>query len=296
MSEIYGEAIQDSGGYPDASLANAVYLKVPPPFDETTQWKVRAVKSDNNILILEIMGSDGLDIPFKEIEYNHPNMRSSQKIKGLSSESSNYETEVVEYEIEGPQNNPDTSKGQEMVDVFLPELVFKNSIDVGPRKKKSDLDTEYLSRKGRSSEASNVTVVSEKVNFSETLPGGSGKPASFAVNTISVDEPGNGLQNFLKALYILSRINPDIEIARQIYPFPWGKPFSMLPEGGPRKYAFCRLTNSTTSQSFYLFEVGRPDKWSVSTILIRPRLILSISEHEQERTLICDQDDHANVQ
>lgn len=42
------------------------------------------------------------------------------------------------------------------------------------------------------------------------------------------------------------------------------------------------LTNLTTGQSFYLFEVGRPDNWSVSTILIKPRVSLAISADEQE--------------
>lgn len=55
-----------------------------------------------------------------------------------------------------------------------------------------------------------------------------------------------------------------------------------MPDGKSRQYAFCRLTNLITGQNYNLFEVSRPDKWSVSTILIKPITRLSISEDEQE--------------
>lgn len=185
------------------------------------------------------------------------------------------------YEIETPQGTPDDPKGQEKVDVFLPQLFFKKTIDVHAKKKKVNLEARFSSTRIRGTEVPDVHVDTKKTNFSETLPGGSSKPASFAVNTISANDPGNGLQKFLATLNILKRIDSKIEIVNQIYSFPLGNAFSLC-EGGPRKYAFCRLTNLTTGQSFYLFEVGRPDNWSVSTILIKSRSCLAISEDEQE--------------
>lgn len=280
-----------------------------PPMNNSCKWQVRAIQRGQVIIVLEIVSVQGLELPYKKIEYTHKSFIDKRNIQIFGKGSTinrkkrtrtNIEKSIV---IDNPTNISKTVTRMVSNNVLsfteLPELVRQNrEVNASREKSKSKNQRELSKRKRREIEdkarvearekerLAHVDKESGKIN-EESLSGGEVlftgnsevRPLDFRGPIVVAGFNENGLEEFCNMVEVIPWFSTSISVSPpKIDVLPPGKQFSLNEDGGPRKYALVTIEHMNKTK--YILEVERPEKVQLSTLIIESREKRKLTEFE----------------
>ncbi len=266
---LFGQAIKNNSINPVSELDrnNKVYTTL--PLHGKSDWRAHVLEDEGTILILDIISATGLHSPFRKIIVKHEgfgskNVEFNKLVKGTYRKNNqsdvqnldqtlapSYETKVHPY----INIQPTTLQFS-----FKPTVKMISNKDVA-RVSFSDYEIE------------NQEQIDYKVaSVVESAPRGKVKPVEFQPLNIEYSSlQDSGLEDFIKAIQHLKYLKTDAVIDITIGEIPGDKSFSFVTENVRRKYAAV-LVKASNFVDTLIFEVGRPDNYSISTLFVTSRI------------------------
>ncbi|MFZ5643055.1 MAG: hypothetical protein ACOY46_05660 [Bacillota bacterium] len=273
-NNLFREAVRNNPGDPLAELRNGISIKIRPPVFQNTRWTYRGISEGNNILILELLGADGLSIPFRRINYSHPLIIDRKTLDVSKRRKIKEEDPESDHTLDGQDKSVKQNSSQEKIALPAMGLGFNRLPKVRAMPlAKSGRGVSVVFKTGKKGK----TVIKEKksiVGLDESVTGGEIKPIEFDSLDVVQGYTGQGLEEFYKAVEYIAETVKGASMSMGIINLPLGKKFSFCPEG-PRRVCAVLFIKLPGSSPCWVLEVSRPDSWSVSTLLIKPMMDIS---------------------
>lgn len=293
----------------DEDLIGSNKITAVPPMDCPCIWQVRAIQQGQAIIVLEIVSVQGLELPYKKIEYAHKSFADRKNVEIIGDRltvNRKKRIRIIKDKsivIDNPTSISKTVTRIVSNNVLsfgeLPELVRQNrEINAYREKNKAENRRQLSNRERREIEdrarmearenerIARIKKESRKIkleNFSsgEVLYTGNSEvsPLDFQGPNVAVGFNDNGLEEFYSMVEMISRFSSWISVSPpKIDVMPSGRRFSQNEDGGPRKYALVVIEHRNNLK--YILEVERPEKVQLSTLIIEPREKTKLSEIE----------------
>jgi hypothetical protein len=274
-NNIFSTAVEEQPEGTVKRLQTGIKIKAMPPINNNCVWSYRGIYSGNSVLILEIMTTTGFELPMlQKIRYFHQSFDRTKSINNVGVIRRTYHGKEEIYEIQIDKAKQDTKKDVRQPVIELPPTAFVYE---------EEIDIKRLKGKERFTD-NKVTVVKAKwdengTKLNDTLVGspqdwsGEGKIPSIDFNSLEIvkGKLGKGLEEFYKAIEYISNNYKGLNIAMSEVFLPKGKKFSFYPDGSRRNCAIVSIYYEEKKQC-YIFEMGRSDKWLISTLFIWPTI------------------------
>lgn len=235
---------------------------VPPDLDGIT-LTYRGILNGNEVMILEIIGIDGLQSSINTITYTHPLLKERIYVPGLKKRQIQ-KGKLDKVEVDATSKEmPREDNRQPIIEQEPTKLGFGSQpkiVKVANKTQNIHQGDIYVSRQGRGG----ATV---KGGVDESIVGGKLQPID--VQSLDVQESkSHGLEQFLQMIHLMRSSYPELTISVSLIDLPLGRKFSVLPDGQRRKCAVVRTERS--GNITYILEVACPDGHSLSTLLLYP--------------------------
>lgn len=257
-----------------------------PPMDKDCRLEYRGFNVDNSTFIQEVISIQGIEMPtFDSIVYSHPSLYKNEQVNEPKRQIGNKGSTEKSDELELDESGEPSRKSNQQSAVELPpvQFGFVNKPKMIKKKNKVSLvrtggseDNNQTNGSGRSSGISEKIVTTQDWSLSGCIT-----PIEFKLLELVKEEPMRGLEKFFKAIDYITKQSPSLKLASSVVYLPYGKGFSVCPDGFRRTCAIVKVINYLQPPS-YIFEVGRPDDWSVSTLFMYPLNIKNIDKDIEE--------------
>ncbi|WML42639.1 Tn7-like element transposition protein TnsE [Neobacillus sp. PS3-40] len=256
-----------------ATNSRGIPIEVVIPKIFNFQLTVRGVIQNNEVLILEWIGSDIADPPFRELELHHKSIKkriySPEKRKKRVS-NSNKEEEFELNENDGERSREDTN--QMVIEADPTQMAFRHSPTVNRianYEQKVNQGDDYISNIGQGGGTQQMTVAVDEAFFGGTI-----KPIELKTLEIADTYMNYGLEKFLVMLNCLNKRVKSVSV--NFIFLPLGRKFSYLPDGRRRICAIAKIISGRKTN--YILEVVLPDNRSLSTLIVSSSETLSEDE------------------
>lgn len=235
------------------------------------RWRVRGIRKANRFLVLEILGVEPIfDLPFGEIEFEHPNLVQAEPTEGATKVHHTIDQPTGLKMETGPEPANAAAEPAMLPTPPIPVLERKRHRVRGIRRPRPNVN-----HRGDQSVPPtkdlivhpNPTDEEETVTAADIGIGGRTRGAEFVpLSSIPTNlEPEDGLIGFVEAIWILQGENPELTMSWSARELPEGKAFALV-NGRARKYVVVGLFQKEKIHCWIL-EIGRPDDFSISTLL-----------------------------
>lgn len=264
---FFRDAMQTNPLNPVSQLSADNKVSVHVPLQGNTNWVARVIENDRTIIVLNILDASGLIPPYRTITVEHEGV----VIRSASSQSVG--SRVVKRSKSGDDHELDESllpsfdaQVHPQIDVQATRLRFdfKPSVTIN--------ETAVANRVPLSKEDMNdVNILDKLVTTTEAVSGGRRRPVEFRPLKVEYDLKHTGLEEFVEAIKHLQVLVPECLLELEIGEIPGDRGISFVTESVRRKYARV-LVNFPNYRDLLIMEIGRPDNYSISTLLIWPRI------------------------
>jgi hypothetical protein len=246
---------------------NPISLKCIPPVYKNSIWQVRAIQDGKRLFVLEILRCvDKNPSIIQKVEYIHPRSYIREKTKYFP--GSEYSVDYsVKLRVNRTSSGPKTTKNPLTIENLTPGYIEEDPIEIKEISHKSKIEGYSFVGIGINPKKSKLGKNKDiTVSFNDDSKLGNSIAAEFIPTQDDVDVP-KGLKDFFKAINIMKRLNPNLEISHSINTTPEysGLAYCGL---GVRKYALVKVTNM--GPEVYIIEFDLSDGHSISTILFSP--------------------------
>lgn len=270
-NNLLQKAVTIDSVQPYSAFSRSLPLEVKPPVSGKTTWSYRGIIKGNNVLILEILEASGISMPFSEIEFTHPALKSTVNIKtsrkyggtkGIPMENT-YDLDTNEKSVK-----EDTDQGVIEVDNTIlsfnrTPLITRRAIS---RQNKAHGGGLYITP----GPGGVIQPTIEDAGLDEPIFGGECVPVEFGKSSVLKQLTNGGFQEFCLAVAFMLDKLKDAKVSLNIIAFPEGKKFSFCLNGQKRTCAIL-LIERPNRQSCYILEILRPDGWTVSTLIVKAK-------------------------
>ena len=273
-NKLLSTAIKKSPNNATSVLSAGIPLSMNPPISGLCHIDFTCTTFKDSVLIHELLAIKGFPaLEFDKIRYSHPSFRKKTKTgknknrkKGIPvTRSNNFKQDSARKRVRTDTNQPT---------VKIPETVFGFSRmpDI-----KRELISENISYSDQSSVSSRnadtraiVRNISKNkvVGTDESYLGGKISPVELVGLKLIESKDSLGLQSFLKTLKKLKKLDSQISITYKIYYIPGDFSFCFWRRALRRSLVLSCIYRKEL-QPVYIFEVSRPDGWSISTLLLQ---------------------------
>lgn len=281
-NKVFSSAIAKNPYNATEELHKGTYIDVIPPVGKGSKWVFRGVNVGKDTLIFEILSKTNLYMPFESIEYTHPSLtemelvNADKKVRIIKSETENKDVEL-DKSGEGANKTPN--------ELIIDNISMGFSFNKNPQMKRVRMKKQTVNI--GSSESTMLTrslkTLGEDVEVATTtdwIYGGDVKPLEFKSLEIVSEHATEGLADFLKVIEYINTRHIDMKLSMNIIFLPKGKAFSYYPDGTRRNCAIVKVEREKMLPC-YIIEIGRLDKWSVSTLIIHQLVALSNQTFEE---------------
>jgi len=226
---------------------------------------IRGIIQNNEVLILEWIGSDIADPPFRELDLQHKSIK--KRIYSPEKRKKRFSNSNKEEEFELNENNKERSRediNMTVIEMNPTQIAFRHLPIVNRlsnHDQKVNQGDEYISNIGRGG-----GVKQKIVGLDEPLFGGDINPIEFQTLEVVDTYMNYGLDNFIKMIRFIAIFNSYMDISLNFIYIPSGRKFSHLPDGRRRICAVAKITIGYKVS--YVIEVAVPDNRSISTLII----------------------------
>lgn len=248
-------------------------IELLPPVREDCSWNYRGIRSDNNVLILELSEATNIRTSFEYIKYSHPKIQRNRVTETPDKIRNSREGKDKSYEMVEDKNGIGTraEQKQPVIEVAPTRFLFE---DIKVIEKMTDAEREVvIGAKIISTGAGNLEngKATVKVSTGDWSGEGNIAPIEFKSLEIVRGQKGKGLEEFYKVVHYIKDNYKQYDISMTEVFLPEGKSFSYYTDGSRRNCAITKIS-CELSKECYILEVGRIDKWSISTLLGWPLL------------------------
>lgn len=283
---IFRAAVESTPLEPGGSLKKNTYIEMVPPFIGRARWTYRGITINNSTLILELKAVQGLDMPsFDKIYYSHPSLYNLElvdepkTIKNATKESEDQN----DYEMDESGNSSRKDTNQPAIDVPATMFGFNRKPKMIKCRKRSQKLRTGEPGEEREGSGGKLEVNKTIISTQDWALSGNIKPIEFNALEIVKEDPYRGLEKFLYVITYIEKYYRRFEITLTIVYLPYKNAFSVCPDGYRRTCAIVKVSQPGQIPC-YIIEVGRPDGWAASTLLMWP-LTSSIDELFIEKTI-----------
>lgn len=241
--------------------------------DLRSRWRVRGVRKGGFFLVLEILGVEpAFDLPFEEIEFEHPNLVQSDQVAGATKVHHKLD-QPNQYKMHtGPAPASGVTEPAQLPTPPVPVLERKKYRVRGIRRPRPTVKAGDGQPGVPSKELvlhAKPTAQEASVTAADIGVGGQTRAAEFIpLPSLPIQlETEDGLTAFAEAIQILQQQNPEITASWLARELPEGTAFALV-KGRTRKYVAVGLTPKDRN-TCWILEIGRPDDFSISTLLFR---------------------------
>jgi TnsE C-terminal domain len=226
----------------------------------------RGIKQGNEILVLEILGIDGVAIPFKKLHYSHKANKKytyTDKARKKRISKKDQADEYILNENKGERSRVDAN--QPVIDLEPTQMAFRSSteiVKVQKQEQKVNQGSEYISNEGRGG-----GIKQQVVGVDEAILGGKISPIEFKRLEIVDTFMNYGLDSFINMIQYLANKYSYLDISLNFVFLPLGRKFAYLPDGRRRICAIASV--EFEGNRTYILEVAVPDNRTLSTLLLK---------------------------
>lgn len=264
---LFSQAIKSSPENPNAALKKGIPLGIDLTDVGPLQMHVRGEQFIDYILVKEIIGFSGFEHPHEEILFWHPSMKRRESTNGDKQVRLTSRADNDDYILNDESDHAKEDIHQDVLEAPPTFMHFSNIPVVYTRRqhvKQSNAGQDVIVNSGRGGKTSGVQ---EEVSTQDSVVGGDTPPIDFqTLETIPASE-GIGLESFFEMIQLLKQTFP-VKVSMSILRIPSGRRFSVCSNGARRTCAVVQITSAVNTA--YILEVGRPDNWSISTLILRP--------------------------
>ncbi|MDR3564636.1 MAG: hypothetical protein P4N59_24830 [Negativicutes bacterium] len=274
----------------EEALQSGVPLECEPPNDTKYVVNYRGFYSGDNWLVQEIISVQGFDIPFEEVNYSHPLLKTI-RFEDDGNKASLTRTRIVEpgqeYEMDNQGGPAGPKSFQPRIIVSAVEFLAKKKIKI-----KRVSDQERTIKRNKDNGQTKDWRPSHKVTTQDGQYGGTLRPVevrgiSFVdYNNLSLENQ-KGLKEFMDAVNLIQEWQSEWNIQVEFVPVPEGTRISQYPSGERRMCAIIKIARQSKAL-MWLAEVARPDRWQISTLLLGENPCEVLAEDVQLKWLKVD--------
>ncbi|TDY07311.1 UNVERIFIED_CONTAM: hypothetical protein BJ099_10429 [Lysinibacillus xylanilyticus] len=259
QSNLYGMMVRSSN-------SKGIPIEVAVPKMKGFHLAVRGIRHNNEVLILEWLGSDIVDPPFRALELHHKSIKKRIYSPGgrktrLSNKEKN--EDYLLNENNGERSREDTN--QPVIETDPIQIAFRHLPivnRVSNYEQKVNQGDEYISNVG-----SGGGIKQNIVGLDESIFGGGIlNPLEFNSLEVTKTYLDYGLDKFMEMIRRLANYNPHLRVNVTLIYLPLGRKFSYLADGRRRICAVVKITSDLKKS--YVIEVAVPDNHSISTLII----------------------------
>lgn len=282
---IFSQAIKKSPQNPNVPLKKGIPLNMDLPDVGPIEMYIRGEQFFDYILVKEIIGFSGFRHPNEDIVFWHPSKKQLETSNGDKHVRLTPRADNDDYILNDDSDNTKEDANQEVLEAPPTFMRFTNSPIVTTRKQNirhSHTGSDIIVTTGRGGKNSGSL---EEVSTQDSVVGGDTPPIDFqTLETISVTE-AFGLESFFEMIQVLKE-TLSAKISLSVLRIPHGKRFSLCPNGSRRTCAIVQVIDAASIT--YIIEIARPDKWSISTLILRPKPQTSLKTMEQNIKLLLE--------
>ncbi len=244
-------------------------LEVQFPSSSNTQVRFRGIQKDNKFLILQWLGSDLEGTSFSDVEVKHKAFKKRIDAPGKRKYRNSQQKNDFENILNAhPNERSKQDANQPVEDILGTQFDFENPAKVhrvfGDTQdiNKGDI---YISNQGQGGGIQKQTQV---VGLDESVYGGAIQSIEFKLLDVTKDIQGQGLENFIKMIQLLSKDTYKYHVAMNIIYLPFGRKFSFINENERRCACIVWVKNRLSKETQYVIEIATPDNKSLSTLIV----------------------------
>ncbi|TCS68542.1 Tn7-like element transposition protein TnsE [Effusibacillus lacus] len=285
-NHIYQEALAKSPINPVIQFRNGIPIQARLPVSSFSKITYRGLKAQNHVLILEILGIAGLNIPYRRIMYSHSSLKQKVRIQGEKRLKLTQKRMNEDYVLEENSRSAKEDVNQSTVEISPTLLTYDRKPEVSVRfSEQQPINTGngYVVVSGKGGK---YIGTAQKVSTQDSVYGGDTTPIEFGTITTVPIQRGIGLEGFFRVIQYIQKMYPEIKINASVAYLPSGKRFSVCPDGTRRTCAIVQLNISNHVR--YLLEIARPDGWSISTLMLIPKPGLGVQIIERYISILLE--------
>jgi len=239
-----------------------------PSFSST--WHVRGLLTAQILWIQQILEvAPARSLPFSELEFTHLRLKNREYVAKPVAKRQRKPKTVEENLIETEASPPNTLKPDRNLPRLRSSIIEKQKLKITQTGASSITVTKPTAdvSNGVDNQDLEPLLKSQIVNVADAGVGGQNPPAEFALRSpmdifIATDD---GLDEFAEAIRFLDERHWDISVTWEVREFAKETPFAKIVDR-VRKFALVKLETSWL-RSCWILEFGRPDNFSISTLI-----------------------------
>lgn len=264
---FFRQAMQQNPFNPVSQLSSSNKVSVNVPLFGNSEWVARVIENENTILVLNILDATGLVPPYRDITVEHDGVvirnMNTQKVGSRVVKRSKSDDDHVLDESLLPSFN---AQVHPQIDVQATKLRF----NFKPKVTINETEYNYSALLSKEVQDKDNPNPNNLVTTTESVSGGKRKPVEFRPLQVEYDLKNTGLEDFVEAIKELQKLIPEASIDLQIGELSGDKGISFVTESVRRKFASV-LVRVPNFNDVFIVEIGRPDHYSISTLLIKPK-------------------------
>lgn len=273
-NNLFSKAIKISPDNPVKMLSEGLPLELKPPLVGSCHLNFTGTTLDKYCLIHELLSIEGFpEIEFEKINYSHASFRGQGKNNKTGEGKGGFPVKGKGCFVQdSPRRRVKTETNQSVVEAISTVFGFSKLPNIeryslSPSKIPLEQENE-VDKVAHPLGTSSITNEDELVGTDESYLGGEVRPVEFGGLQLRESEDYTGLNDFLKTLDYIAKLNPQLSINRNIYNIPGSSLFCFREQNIKRNFAVAYVSKKSI-QPVYIFEVARHDEWRVSTLLLQ---------------------------
>ncbi len=236
-----------------------------PRFSST--WHVRGLLTGQILLVQQILEvAPERSLPFSELEFTHPRLKKREYVEKPATKRQRKPKVIAETLIESEADPPITSPPARSLPRLGSSIVERRKLKITQTGTTATTVTK-LAVDATGDPDSEPLLRTRTVNVSDIGIGGQNPAAEFALRSpmdifVALDD---GLDEFAEAIRFLDEIHWDVSVTWDVREFSQETQFAKVADR-PRKFALVKL-ESPELPPCWILEFGRPDDFSISTLL-----------------------------
>lgn len=247
----------------NASIPLMTYL---PSFSST--WHVRGLLTGQILLVQQILEvAPAKSLPFSELEFTHPRIKKREYVQKPSLKPQKKTKVLMETLIE-TEATPPTSKLARKIPRSRSSIIERQKLKITQTGVTSVTVTKLTNSSDANSDRDSEPLLkTQTTNVSDMGVGGQNPAAEFALRLpidifVAIDD---GLDEFAEAIRSLHETHLNISVTWEVRELTKETQFTKV-AGRIRKFALVKLESSGLP-TCWILEFGRPDNFSISTLL-----------------------------
>ncbi|MEA5497547.1 hypothetical protein [Limnoraphis robusta] len=237
----------------------------------TSNWHVRGLLTEQILWVQQILEVAPVrSLPFSELEFTHPRIKKRESVEKKVVKRQRKQKKAVHNEnvIETEASPPKLATPTRNLPRLRSSIIERKKLKItqtGATSVTVPKTTADLSKVDN--QDSEAVLKSQTVNLADTGVGGQNQPAEFALRSpmdifVATDD---GLNEFAEAIRFLDETHWNISVTWEVREFAKETLFAKIADR-TRKFALVKL-ESSEQISCWILEFGRPDNFSISTLL-----------------------------